>query len=92
MIKSAKKAIKAILGDANVSDKELQPPICGAERLLNLRPITYVSSDPQDLSPLTPCHFLVGEMGGSFAPEALDHKKAVASCTAASGTVVEALA
>lgn len=75
MIKSAKKAIKAILGDVNVSDKELQPAICGAERLLNLRPITYVSSDPQDLSPLTPCHFLVGEMGGSFAPEALDHKQ-----------------
>jgi hypothetical protein len=39
---------------------------------LNSRPITYVSSDPNDLSPLTPNHFLVGQIGGSFAPEALD--------------------
>jgi len=75
MIKSAKKAIKAILGDPDVSDEELQTAICGAERLLNSRPITYVSSDPQDLSPLIPSHFSVGEMGGSLAPEALDHKQ-----------------
>lgn len=75
MIKSAKKAIKAILGDADVNDEELHTAICGAERLLNSRPITYVSSDAQDLSPLTPSHFLVGEMGGSFAPEALDREE-----------------
>ena len=72
LIKSAKKAIKVILGDADVSDEELHTAICGAERLLNSRPITYVSSDPNDLSPLTPSHFLVGEIGGPFAPEALD--------------------
>ena len=67
LIKSAKKAIKVILGDA-----ELHTAIYGAERLLNSRPITYVSSDPNYLSPLTPSHFLVGEIGGPFAPEALD--------------------
>ena len=72
MIKSAKKAIKAILGDADNTDEELHTAICGAERLLNSRPITYVSSDPNDLSPLTPNHFLVGQIGRSFAPEALD--------------------
>ena len=76
MIKSAKKSIKAILGNADVSDEELHTAICGAERLLNSRPITYVSSDVNDLSPLTPNHFLVGQMGGPFAPEALDHEQA----------------
>ena len=75
LIKSAKKAIKAILGDADVSDEELHTAICGAERLLNSRPITYVSSDPNDLSPLTSSHFLVGEIGGRFAPEALDREQ-----------------
>lgn len=35
MVKSAKKAIKAILGDADVNDKELHTAICGTERLLN---------------------------------------------------------
>ena len=75
LIKSAKKAIKAILGDADVTDEELHTAICGAEPLLNSRPITYVSSDPNDLSPLTPSHFLVGEIGGPFAPEVLDHEQ-----------------
>ena len=76
MIKSAKKAIKAILGDSEITDEELSTAICGAERLLNSRPITHVSSDPNDLTPLTPSHFLVGEMGGPFAPEALDQEEA----------------
>ena len=75
LIKSAKKAIKVILGDADVTEEELHTAICGAERLLNSRPITYVSSDPNDLSPLTPSHFLVGEIGGPFAPEALDREQ-----------------
>ena len=35
MIKSAKKAIKGILGNADVSDEELHTAICGAEKLLN---------------------------------------------------------
>ena len=50
LIKSAKKAIKVILGDADVTDEELHTAICGAERLLNSRPITYVSSDPNDMT------------------------------------------
>ena len=35
LIKSAKKAIKAILGDADVTNEELHLAICGAERLFN---------------------------------------------------------
>ena len=69
-IKSAKRALRAILRDADVTDEELQTAMCGAESLLNSRPITYVSSDPNDLIPLTPNHFIVGQLGGQFAPEA----------------------
>ena len=72
MVKSAKKAIKAILGDADITDEELHTAICGAERLLNSRPITYVSSDANDLTPLTPNHFIIGQLGGIFAPEVLE--------------------
>ena len=68
LINSAKKAIKGILGDADVTDEELHTAICGAEQLLNSQPITYVSSDPNDLSPFTPSHFLVGEIGGPTTP------------------------
>ena len=35
MIKSSKKAIRAILGDAEVTDEELLTAICGAEVLIN---------------------------------------------------------
>lgn len=66
MIKSAKKAIRAVLGDADVFDDELCTAICGAEHLINSRPITVVSSDPNDFSPLTPSHFLMGHLGGKL--------------------------
>ena len=72
MIKSSKKAMRAILGDASVTDEELHTAIVGAEGQRNSRPITYVSSDANDLTPLTPNHFVVGQLGGQYAPEALD--------------------
>ena len=76
MIKSAKKAIKIVLGDADVTDEELRTAMCGAERLVNSRPITYVNSDPNDPSPLTPNHFTAGQIGRIFAPETLDQVEA----------------
>ena len=72
MIKSSKKAMRAILGDASVTDEELQTAMVGAEGQINSRPITYVSSDANDLTPLTPNHFIVGQLGGQYAPEAFD--------------------
>lgn len=75
MIKSAKKAMRAIFGDAEITDEELHTAICSAEGLLNSRPITYVSSSHDDMVPLTPNHFLVGQLGGQFAPETLDNEE-----------------
>jgi hypothetical protein len=72
MIKSAKKALRAILGEADVTDEELHTAMCAVEGLLNSRPITYVSADPHDLTPLTPNHFIIGQLGGQFAAEAVD--------------------
>ena len=51
------------------NDEELQTVLAEVEGLLNSRPLTYPSSDPRDDSPLTPNHFLVGQMGGTLAPE-----------------------
>ena len=50
MIKSAKKALRAILGEEDVMDEELYMTMSAVEGLLNSRPIMYVSADPHDLT------------------------------------------
>ena len=65
MVKSAKKAIKAILGQADINDEELMTAIVGAEGLINSRPLTYQSANHADDVPLTPNHFLHARSGVS---------------------------
>ncbi|CAG2208619.1 unnamed protein product [Mytilus edulis] len=60
MIKSAKRAIYVILGNADINDEELLTAFTGAEALINSRPRTYQSADPKDDTPLTQNHFLHG--------------------------------
>ena len=72
IIKSAKRAITAILKNADVKDEELMTAFCGAEASINSRPLTYQSANVKDNVPLTPNHFLHGQMGGQFAPEVID--------------------
>ena len=72
MIKAAKRAVNAVLGNADVTDEGLTTTFTGAEALLNSRRLTYQSANPEDDIPLTPNHFLIGLIGGQFAPEAVD--------------------
>lgn len=72
MIKAAKKAIRAVLGNADVNDEEQMTAFVGVEALLNFRPLTYQSADPKDATPLTPNHFLHGQTGGVSAPEEVE--------------------
>jgi hypothetical protein len=69
MIKAAKKAMYSQISDTDITDEELITTITGAEAMLNSRPITYQSANPKDVTPLTPNHFLHGQLGGKFAPE-----------------------
>ena len=72
MIKSAKRAISAVRGDAEVTEEELETIFIGVESLLNSRPLTTISDDPNDELVLTQNHFLIGQMGGDFVPENVD--------------------
>ena len=72
MIKLAKRAISAILRDADINDEELQTTFVGVESLMNSRPLTALSDDANDEPVLTPNHFLIGQMGGDFVPESVD--------------------
>ena len=73
MIKSAKRSLNAVLGNADITDEELMTALTGAEALVNSRPLTYQSANPHDEIPLTPNHFLHGQIGGHFAPSSVDH-------------------
>uniref|UniRef100_A0A8W8P1X9 CCHC-type domain-containing protein n=1 Tax=Magallana gigas TaxID=29159 RepID=A0A8W8P1X9_MAGGI len=75
MIKAAKRANYAVIGSADVTDEELMTAFAGAEALINSRPLTYQSANPNDDVPLTPNHFLHGQVGGLFAPETVDTTK-----------------
>ena len=72
MIKAAKWAVNAVVGNADVTDEELTTAFTGAEALLNSRPLTYQSANPEDDIPLTPNHFLIDQIGGQFAPESVE--------------------
>ena len=60
MIKAAKKAIYTILNCADATNEELLSAVAGAEGLMNSQPLTYQSTNPRDLTPLTPNYFLHG--------------------------------
>ena len=62
MVESAKKAIQAILGQADINDEHLMTAIIGVEGLINSRPLTYQSANHKDDVPLTPNHFLHGQI------------------------------
>ena len=68
MVRAAKRALRAILGTATVNDEELGTAFTGAEALINSRPLTYQSANPEDTTPLTPNHFLFGQAAGDLAP------------------------
>lgn len=59
-VKAAKFHLKRIIGDARLTFEELTTLFCQIEAILNSRPLTPLSSNPSDLSPLTPGHFLIG--------------------------------
>ncbi|XP_064469952.1 uncharacterized protein LOC135384694 [Ornithodoros turicata] len=61
LIKSAKVCLRKILGKSTLTYSELATVVTEVEAVLNSRPLTYVSEDPDDLSVLTPGHFLVGK-------------------------------
>jgi hypothetical protein len=55
-----KKHLRRVIGSTRLTVAEFTTLLCQVEAMLNSRPITPLSSDPNDLTALTPGHFLIG--------------------------------
>ncbi|XP_057369646.1 uncharacterized protein LOC130690762 [Daphnia carinata] len=60
IVQSCKRTMKTSIGNCLVTDQVLRTVITEVAALLNARPLTHLSMDPEDPDPLTPNHFLYG--------------------------------
>ena len=60
LVKSVKRSLKAVLKEQVVQESVLRTTLIEVESVINSRPLTYNSADPDDFTALTPNHFLHG--------------------------------
>lgn len=68
-VKSVKTHLRRVIGDQIMTFEEFYTLITRIEAVLNSRPLCPLSSDPNDLQPLTPGHFLTLQPLSSPVPE-----------------------
>ncbi|XP_077550625.1 uncharacterized protein LOC144163775 [Haemaphysalis longicornis] len=59
-IRITKETLRRALGRSRLSPEEIETVLCEVEAAVNSRPLTPLAADAEELSPLTPAHFLNG--------------------------------
>ncbi|XP_045537630.1 uncharacterized protein LOC123721811 [Papilio machaon] len=74
LVRSVKVALNATLTERAPKEETLSSLLAEAEAIVNSRPLTHVSTDPDDPTTLTTFHFLIGSSSMQTLPTALnDH-------------------
>ena len=71
-IKSMKRHLRRVVGQQKLTNEEFLTVLHQVEAVMNSRPLTPLSSNPNDLTPLSPAHFLIG---GPFSPQAINDQQ-----------------
>lgn len=72
-VKSSKFHFKRVVGGSILTFEEMYTVFVQVEAVLNSRPISPLTSDPNDLLPLTPAHFLIGKPLTSTPEPSISH-------------------
>lgn len=72
-VKSCKYHIKRVMGNTHLTQEEFSTLLAQVEAILNSRPLHPLSSSPDDLSFLSPGHFLIGRPLTSLPAPVRDH-------------------
>ena len=73
LIRSVKDLLKRMMGKQKVQLSQIENMLFEIEALINMRPLTYISNDSDELEPLTPAHFLCKEVDLSFPEMDAEH-------------------
>jgi hypothetical protein len=69
MVRSAKSALRSVLGKQRLTDEILVTALSHIENVLNSRKLTATSDDPSDPESLTPNHLLLGRANPNVPPD-----------------------
>ncbi|XP_055931871.1 uncharacterized protein LOC129962158 [Argiope bruennichi] len=60
IVRMLKELLRRVLGKSIVNYEEFLTLLCDCESIINVRPLTYIQDDPNELLPLTPAMFIHG--------------------------------
>ena len=73
LVRSAKTALRVVLRSQTVSEEVLITLLVEVEAMMNARPLTHLSVDPRNNSPMTPNHFLLLRAHPHVPPDVIEY-------------------